>query len=129
MYVDENGIHTGTHVVVSQRGQGGCQRRHGAAVAIGLVYAAELGWTLGRIDEARVAEHRRIVEGYDLPTHLPDGADAEELMAVMSRDKKALDGLTFVLDGSSVPRADGCSVEVVPGVDPDPARSVLERVR
>ena len=103
--------------------------RHGEAVAIGLVYAAELGWTLGRIDEARVAEHRRIVEGYDLPTHLPDGADAEELMAVMSRDKKALDGLTFVLDGSSVPRADGCSVEVVSGVDPDTARSVLERVR
>ena len=98
-------------------------------MAIGLVYAAELGRTLGRIDEARGAEHRRIVEGYDLPTHLPDGADAEELLAVMSRDKKALDGLTFVLDGSSVPRADGCSVEVVSGVAPDTARSVLERVR
>ncbi|SVB56028.1 uncharacterized protein METZ01_LOCUS208882 [marine metagenome] len=103
--------------------------RHGEAVAIGLVYAAELGRTLGRIDEARVAEHRRIVEGYDLPTHLPDGADAEELLAVMRRDKKALDGLTFVLDGGSGPGADGCSVEVVPGVDPDIARSVLERVR
>ena len=103
--------------------------RHGEAVAVGLVYAAELGRTLGRIDEARVAEHRRIVEGYDLPTQLPDGADAEELLAVMRRDKKALDGLTFVLDGGSGPGADGCSVEVVSGVDPDIARSVLERVR
>jgi len=103
--------------------------RHGEAVAIGLVYAAELGWTLGRIDEARVAEHRRIVEGYDLPTYLPDGADAEELLTVMRRDKKALDGLTFVLDGGSGAGADRCSVEVVPGVDPDTARSVLERIR
>ncbi len=103
--------------------------RHGEAVAVGLVYAAELGRTLGRIDEARVAEHRRIVEGYDLPTQLPDGADAEELLAVMRRDKKALDGLTFVLDGGSGPGADGCSVEVVSGVDLDIARSVLERVR
>ncbi len=103
--------------------------RHGEAVAIGLVYAAELSWTLGRIDEARVAEHRRIVEGYDLPTHLPDGADADELLVVMRRDKKALDGLTFVLDGGPGPGADGCSVEVVPGVDPDTARSVLERIR
>ena len=103
--------------------------RHGEAVAIGLVYAAELGQTLGRIDEARVAEHRRIVEGYDLPTHLPDGADAEELLAVMGRDKKAIDGLTFILDGGSGSGPDGCSVEVVPGVDPETARSVLERVR
>jgi len=103
--------------------------RHGEAVAIGLVYAAELGQTLGRIDEARVAEHRRIVEGYDLPTHLPDGADAEELLAVMGRDKKAIDGLTFILDGGSGSGPDGCSVEVVPGVDPEAARSVLERVR
>jgi 5-deoxy-5-amino-3-dehydroquinate synthase len=103
--------------------------RHGEAVAIGLVYAAELSWTLGRIDEARVAEHRRIVEGYDLPTHLPDGADAEELLAVMRRDKKALDGLTFVLDGGSGPGADGCSIEVVSGVDLETARSVLERIR
>ena len=69
------------------------------------------------------------MEGYDLPTHLPDGADAEELLAIMRRDKKALDGLTFVLDGGSGPGTDGCSVEVVSGVDPDIARSVLERVR
>jgi len=102
--------------------------RHGEAVAIGLVYAAELGRSLGRIDGARVAEHRRIVEGYGLPTRLPDDADADELLAVMARDKKALDGLTFALDGG-VPDPDGCGVEVVPGVDPDTVLSVLERVR
>ncbi len=102
--------------------------RHGEAVAIGLVYAAELGRALGRIDGARVDEHRRIVEGYALPTRLPDGADADELLAVMGRDKKALDGLTFALDGAP-PGPDGCGVEVVPGVDPGIVRSVLESVR
>src|SRR5262249_19396340 len=49
--------------------------RHGEAVGIGLVYAAEVARTLDRIDEARVAEHRRVVAGYDLPTSLPPGVD------------------------------------------------------
>ena len=41
--------------------------RHGEAVAIGLIFAALLAQRLGRIDEARVAEHRAVVGGYDLP--------------------------------------------------------------
>ena len=32
---------------------------HGEAVAVGLIYAAELALELGRIDQARVDEHRR----------------------------------------------------------------------
>ena len=40
----------------------------------------------------------------------------------MGRDKKAVDGLTFALDGP-----DG--VEIVAGVDPDVARAALEDVR
>lgn len=83
--------------------------RHGEAVAIGLVYAALLARRLGRIDDARVAAHRAVVAGYDLPLAPPPGADPAELLALMARDKKALDGLTFALDG-----ADG--VEVVAGV-------------
>ena len=49
--------------------------RHGEAVAVGLVYAAELGRALGRIDDERVAEHRRVVDGYGLSGSLPVGAD------------------------------------------------------
>src|SRR5205807_8293293 len=45
--------------------------RHGEAVAIGLVFAAVLAERLGRIDEQRVDEHRRVVGGYDLPMNLP----------------------------------------------------------
>ena len=90
---------------------------HGEAVAIGLVYAAELARVLGRIDDARVDEHEAVVRGaYDLASSLPPGLDHRRLLALMGRDKKAVDGLTFVLDGPT-------GVEVVKGV---PADAVLE---
>jgi 5-deoxy-5-amino-3-dehydroquinate synthase len=92
---------------------------HGEAVGIGLVYAAELARHLGRIGAARVAEHRAVVGGtYSLPTTVPDGLRADEVLTLMARDKKALDGLTFVLDGP-----DG--VEVVAGVPEDAVRAAL----
>jgi 5-deoxy-5-amino-3-dehydroquinate synthase len=89
--------------------------RHGEAVAVGLVFAAELAHRLGRIDADRVAEHRRVVAAYGLPGHMPAGADPDRLVELMGRDKKALRGLTFVLDGSA-------GVEAVSGV----ARSVID---
>ncbi|MCU0268163.1 MAG: 3-dehydroquinate synthase [Acidimicrobiales bacterium] len=96
--------------------------RHGEAVAIGLVYAAELARVLGRIDDARVAEHRRVVAAYDLPSALPADVDRDELVAVMGRDKKALTGLTFVLDGPH-------GVEVVPGIEREVLHQAFERIR
>ena len=73
--------------------------RHGEAVAIGLVFAAELAQVLGRIDDGRVREHRRVVGAYDLPSTLPPDTDVDELVRLFGRDKKAIDGVTFVLDG------------------------------
>lgn len=94
--------------------------RHGEAVGIGLVYAAELARALGRIDPDAVEEHRRVVSGYGLSTELPPGVDPEELLVLMGRDKKVLDaGLTFVLDGPA-------GLEVVEGVDPLVVRRTLE---
>jgi 5-deoxy-5-amino-3-dehydroquinate synthase len=96
---------------------------HGEAVGVGLVYAAELAAALGRIDSARVTDHRHVVGGtYTLPTTIPAGTDDDQLLELMGRDKKARDGLTFVLDG---PRG----VEVVSGVDPAAARAALAAVR
>lgn len=92
--------------------------RHGEAVAVGLVFAAELAHRLGRIDAARVETHRRIVEGFGLSHSLPAGTDHASLLAFMTRDKKATRGLTFVLDG---PRG----VEPVRGVDPEVVLSTL----
>jgi 5-deoxy-5-amino-3-dehydroquinate synthase len=79
---------------------GGYDLRHGEAVAIGLVFAARLAQRLGRIDNERVADHERVVARYGLPGRLPAGVDHDRLIELMARDKKARDGLTFVLDGS-----------------------------
>jgi 5-deoxy-5-amino-3-dehydroquinate synthase len=96
---------------------------HGEAVGIGLVYAAELAARLGRVDRNRVEEHRAVVGGtYDLPTTIPAGVDDDQLVALVGRDKKARDGLTFVLDG---PRG----IEVVPDVAPSAVREALAAVR
>jgi 5-deoxy-5-amino-3-dehydroquinate synthase len=73
--------------------------RHGEAVAVGLVFAAMLARRLGRVDDERVALHRRVVGAFDLPAELPAGASARALVDLMARDKKARHDLTFVLDG------------------------------
>ncbi len=83
--------------------------RHGEAVAIGILFAALLAERLGRIGADRVAEHRKVVGSFDLPTDLPPGAEAAELVTFMGRDKKAQQDLTFVLDGPN-------GVETVRGV-------------
>ena len=91
---------------------------HGEAVAIGLIYAAHLGHELGRISSARVQQHYDVVGGlYELNTSLPE-FDHQMLLGLMGRDKKALDGLTFVLDGDN-------GVEVVAGVPDDAALNAL----
>ena len=95
---------------------GNFELAHGEAVAIGLIYAAHLANVLGRISTARVRQHYDVVGGlYELNTALPP-SDPELLLSLMGRDKKALHGLTFVLDGPSGP-------EVVAGV---PAQAALE---
>jgi 5-deoxy-5-amino-3-dehydroquinate synthase len=93
---------------------------HGEAVAIGLVYAARLAHHLGRIDADRVAAHVRVVvDEYGLDVDVPAGLDVDHLVTLMGRDKKALDGLTFVLDGER-------GVEVVAGLDTADVRAAFE---
>ncbi|MFY9480550.1 MAG: 3-dehydroquinate synthase family protein [Ilumatobacteraceae bacterium] len=92
---------------------------HGEAVAIGLVYAAHVAHQLGRIDQHRVDQHRAVVTGeYGLSCALPAGVSHEQLIQLMHGDKKALTGLTFVLDG---PRG----VEPVTSVDLEAVRRAL----
>ena len=111
--------HTLAHALEAH---GGYDLRHGEAVAVGLIYAAELAHRTGRIDAGRVAEHRRVVGGYDLPTSLPADADADALVGLFSRDKKAVDGVTFMLDGP-----DG--IQPVTGLDPAHLLDTLEAIR
>ena len=101
---------------------GGYRLRHGEAVAVGLVFAAELAHRLGRIGTDRVEEHRRVVRAYRLPEEVPAAvADVGQLLDLMAHDKKAVDGLTFVLDGPAGP-------EVVSGVAREEAAAALARV-
>ena len=111
--------HTLAHALEAH---GGYDLRHGEAVAVGLVYAAELAHRTGRIDAERVDEHRRVVGGYHLPTRLPEGADADAIVGLFSRDKKAVDGVTFMLDGP-----DG--IQPVTGLEPSLLRETLETIR
>src|SRR5699024_10466509 len=62
--------------------------RHGAAVSVGLVFAAELGRLAGRLDDATADRHRDILTALGLPTsYSPDAW--EDLLATMRLDKKA----------------------------------------
>ncbi|HEX4904011.1 MAG TPA: 3-dehydroquinate synthase family protein [Acidimicrobiales bacterium] len=96
--------------------------RHGEAIAIGLVFAAELAWRLGRIDRRRVDEHRHTVAAYDLPMHIPNEIDLDQVRTYIGRDKKAVHGVTWMLDGPN-------GVEPVRGVEPALVDEAMEAVR
>ncbi len=95
--------------------------RHGEAVAVGLCFAARLARRLGRIDDERVNDHDKVVLDYGLSTTIPPGHDAAELLRLMARDKKALAGYTFALDGPQ-------GVEVVAGVERAAVEATLDEV-
>ncbi|MEV7177675.1 3-dehydroquinate synthase [Kitasatospora sp. NPDC093679] len=74
--------------------------RHGAAISIGMVFAAELGRLAGRLDDETADRHRRVLGSVGLP--LTYRADAwPRLLDAMKIDKKSRgDLLRFVvLDG------------------------------
>ncbi|GAA0999572.1 3-dehydroquinate synthase [Nocardiopsis tropica] len=78
--------------------------RHGAAVSVGLIYAAELGRLAGRLDDATADRHRTVLESVGLPT----GYDADafgQLLEYMGKDKKNRAGMLrfVVLDGLARP--------------------------
>lgn len=71
--------------------------RHGAAVSVGMVYAAELARLVGKLSDSEVDRHRAILGSLGLPTsYRPGRWDA--LYLAMRRDKKTrADLLRFVI--------------------------------
>jgi len=71
--------------------------RHGAAISIGMVFAAELSMLSGKLSEAEVERHRSVLGGLGLPlTYKED--KWHQLLATMQRDKKSRSGsLRFVV--------------------------------
>ena len=80
------------------------QWRHGAAVSIGMVFAAELSRLAGRLSDAEAQRHRDVLESLGLPTSYRPGAWAQ-LLATMQRDKKSRAGMLrfIVLDDIAKP--------------------------
>jgi 3-dehydroquinate synthase len=78
--------------------------RHGEAVSVGMVFAAELSRLAGTLDDAVVHRHRSILAGVGLPTTYR-GDRWPELHDAMRRDKKSRGSLLrfVVLDGLAKP--------------------------
>jgi 3-dehydroquinate synthase len=73
------------------------QWRHGVAVAIGMVFVAELAQLAGKLSPAVVDRHRNILKSLGLPVSYRNG-EFEKLLATMQRDKKSRAGsLRFVV--------------------------------
>ncbi|WP_300342978.1 3-dehydroquinate synthase [Nesterenkonia sp.] len=73
------------------------QWRHGAAVSVGLVFAAELARSLGRLDDATADRHREILTSLGLPVSYRDDR-WNQLLEGIRRDKKNRgETLRFVL--------------------------------
>ncbi|MFI6142122.1 3-dehydroquinate synthase [Streptomyces griseus] len=78
--------------------------RHGAAVSIGMVFAAELGRLAGRLDDATADRHRTVLESVGLPLTYR-GDQWPKLLENMKVDKKSRGDLLrfIVLDGIGKP--------------------------
>lgn len=108
------------------------QWRHGAAVAVGMMFAAELAGLAGKLSEDDVDRHRRILTSLGLPTTYRD-RQWPKLEETMRRDKKSRAGLLrfVVLDRPGRPtRLEGpdptlllAAYAAISAPDPEAARS------
>ena len=87
--------HTFCHGLEAATGYG--ELLHGEAVSIGMVCAARLAQSLGRIGASFGEQQRSLLTSLGLPVTVPQ-VDHEQLLAIMKRDKKVEHGrLRFVL--------------------------------
>jgi 3-dehydroquinate synthase len=78
--------------------------RHGAAISVGMVFAAELARLTGSLGDDVVDRHRSILSSLTLPIDYPVGR-WKTLLATMQRDKKTRAGMLrfIVLDALALP--------------------------
>ena len=91
--------------------------RHGEAVSVGLVYAAELARRAGRLDGATARRHRDVLASLGLPVTYEPGA-LPDLVEYMKVDKKSRGAMLrfVVLDGLAAPgRLEGPTLEDLAG--------------
>ncbi|MCT2583230.1 3-dehydroquinate synthase [Actinophytocola sp. S1-96] len=93
--------HTLGHAIERREGY---RWRHGDAVSVGLVFAAELARVAGRLDADIAERHRTVLASIGLPTSYDAGA-LPDLVRAMLGDKKTRAGMLrfVVLDGLARP--------------------------
>ena len=82
--------HTFGHAIEASQGYGNWL--HGEAVGAGTMMAADLSHRLGWLSEEDVERTRNLLLAANLPVDAPEGMTPEEFMALMSVDKKVIDG-------------------------------------
>jgi 3-dehydroquinate synthase len=98
--------HTLAHAI--ERGSD-YRTRHGEAVALGMVFVAEVARLTGHLDDETAARHTAVLSGVGLPTQLTPGPDDRlsfvDVLATMRVDKKARGAQLrlVVLDGLARP--------------------------
>ncbi|MBO0595738.1 3-dehydroquinate synthase [Nesterenkonia sp. E16_7] len=73
------------------------QWRHGAAISVGMIFAAELGRSLGRLDDATADRHHAVLTLLGLPTTYRDDRWSQLLEGIRRDKKNRGDQLRFVL--------------------------------
>ena len=82
--------HTYAHAIEKVTGY---SWRHGEAVAVGCVFAAEIAHRNGNLSRDALALHRQSFDAVNLPTRFPEGEGRwEELKEAMMSDKKVRSG-------------------------------------
>ncbi len=87
--------HTFGHAIETGIGYG--EWLHGEAIALGMLMAADLSHRQGWITEEVIERIKQMLVKLNLPVALPDDLDPGKMRELMSVDKKAKDGVLFLI--------------------------------
>jgi 3-dehydroquinate synthase len=82
--------HTFGHAIETTLGYG--RWLHGEAVAAGIMMALFMSWKLGFLRKEQVKEIKLLLTHFSLPTEAPQQITPEQFIALMTKDKKNIDG-------------------------------------
>lgn len=95
---------------------------HGEAVSIGMSCAAHVGLALGLIDQNFLQKQDALSRKAGLPIELPKGIQIEDLVTLMTGDKKAVAGKINLI----IPRKIG-KVDMIQNVEPELIKTALRQ--
>ncbi len=87
--------HTFGHAIETGLGYG--KWLHGEAIALGMLMAADLSHRMGWVSEDVTDRIEKILLKLNLPVALPEDLDPVKMRELMSVDKKAKDGMLFLI--------------------------------